>query len=104
MTATGAPDRIHTFTSSLTAVDDFNFLSEGSDVVFAAENDLTDQVAVVRPNGTTKTVLSASNGHASPTATAVSGKRLYITNAGLTKPYDAKLQRATINLRALLAP
>ncbi|MFD7283488.1 SMP-30/gluconolactonase/LRE family protein [Streptomyces sp. NPDC059862] len=104
VTPTGAPDRIHTVTSSLTAVDDFSFLSDRSDVVFAAENDPTDQVAVVYPNGTTKTVLTASDGLASPTATAVRGKRLYITHAGLTKPHDAKLQRGNINLRALLAP
>ncbi|MER6159336.1 hypothetical protein ABT147_27910 [Streptomyces sp. NPDC001868] len=96
VTATGAPGRIHTVTSGLTGVDDFNFLSDHSDVVFAALNGL-DQVAVVRPDGTTETVLTASDGLASPTSVAVRGNRLYITNAGFAEPHDAKVQRGTIN-------
>ncbi|MET9761957.1 SMP-30/gluconolactonase/LRE family protein [Streptomyces sp. NPDC006372] len=103
VTPAGAAARIHTVTSSLTAVDDFSFLNDRSDVVFATENDPTDQVSVVYPNGTTKTALTASDGLASPTATAVSGRQLYITNAGLTKPHDAKLQRGDIKLRALFS-
>ncbi|MFD3308669.1 hypothetical protein [Streptomyces sp. NPDC058694] len=100
VTATGGPGRIRTVTSSLTGVDDFNFLSDRSDVVFAAQNGL-NQIAVVRPDGTTETVLTASNGLASPTSTAVRGNRLYITNAGLTAPHDAKVQRGAINPAAL---
>ncbi|MER5666527.1 SMP-30/gluconolactonase/LRE family protein [Streptomyces mirabilis] len=100
VTATGTPGRIHTVTSSLTSVDDFNFLSDRSDVVFAAQNGL-NQVAVVRPDGTTETVLTASDGLASPTSTAVRGNRLYITNAGLAAPHNAKVQRGTIDPAAL---
>ncbi|QJT06665.1 hypothetical protein G9272_05790 [Streptomyces asoensis] len=100
VTATGAPGRIHTVTSSLTGVDDFNFLSDRSDVVFAAQNGV-NQIAVVHPDGTTETVLSASDGLASPTSTAVRGNRLYITNAGLIEPHDAKVQRGTIDPAAL---
>jgi sugar lactone lactonase YvrE len=96
VTVTGAPGRIHTVTSGLTGVDDFNFLSDRSDVVFAALNGV-NQVAVVHPDGTTETVLTASDGLASPTSVAVRGNRLYITNAGFAEPHDAKVQRGTIN-------
>ncbi|MFH0176516.1 hypothetical protein ACIA6D_30010 [Streptomyces cacaoi] len=102
VSATGAAGRIHTVTSSLTGVDDFSFLSDRSDVVFAAQNG-PNQVSVVYPNGTTKTVLTAADGLASPSSTAVRGKQLYITDGGLNEPHDAKLQRGTINLGALLA-
>ncbi|MFD6280344.1 SMP-30/gluconolactonase/LRE family protein [Streptomyces sp. NPDC060209] len=101
VTQSGAPGRIHTVTSHLTGVDDFSFLDERSDVVFAAENE-RNEIVMVYPDGTTKTVLTASSGLASPTSTAVRGRRLYITNAGLNEPHDAKLQSATINRTALL--
>lgn len=100
VTASGAPGRIHTVTSSLTGVDDFTFLNDRSDVVFAAQNGL-NQVALVHPDGTTETVLTAKDGLASPTSTAVRGNRLYITNAGLNEPHDAKVQRGTIDPAAL---
>ncbi|MFF5301984.1 SMP-30/gluconolactonase/LRE family protein [Streptomyces sp. NPDC013161] len=100
VTATGAPGRIHTVTSGLSSVDDFNFLNDRTDVVFAAQNGL-DQVAVVHPDGTTRTVLTASDGLASPTSVAVRGNRLYITDAGFADPHDAKVQRGTISPAAL---
>ncbi|WP_251828997.1 SMP-30/gluconolactonase/LRE family protein [Streptomyces sp. ATCC 21386] len=100
VTATGAPGRIHTVTSSLAGVDDFAFLRDDSNVAFAAQNSL-NQVAVVHPGGTTKTVLTVSDGLASPTSVAVRGNRLYITDAGFVEPHDSKLQRGTINPRLL---
>ncbi|MFF3851295.1 SMP-30/gluconolactonase/LRE family protein [Streptomyces sp. NPDC002328] len=100
VTAAGAPGRIHTVTSSLTGVDDFNFLNDRSDVVFAAQNGL-NQVTLVHPDGTTETVLTSKDGLASPTSTAIRGNRLYITNAGLAEPHDAKVQRGTIDPAAL---
>jgi hypothetical protein len=98
VTATGAPGRIHTVTSSLSGVDDFAFLRDDSNVAFAAQNSL-NQVAVVHPGGTTETVLTVSDGLASPTSVAVRGNRLYITDAGFVEPHDSKLQRGTINPR-----
>lgn len=100
VTATGAPGRIHTVTSGLTSVDDFTFLSDRSDVVFAALNG-PNQVAVVHPDGTIRTVLTASDGLSSPTSVAIRGNRIYITNAGFAEPHDAKVQRGTINPAAL---
>ncbi|WP_050370240.1 SMP-30/gluconolactonase/LRE family protein [Streptomyces acidiscabies] len=70
VTADGAPGRITTVTDKLTSVDDFAFLDEHSDVVFAAQNDPADRVTVVHPDGTTRTVLTAKDGLASPTSSA----------------------------------
>ncbi|KUN29321.1 hypothetical protein AQJ23_00600 [Streptomyces antibioticus] len=96
VTAAGTPGHIHTVASGLTGVDDFNFPSDRSDVVLAAQNGL-NQVAVVHPDGTIEPVLTASDGLASPTSIAVHGSRFFITNAGFAEPHDAKVQRGTIN-------
>ena len=49
-------------------------------------------------------MLSAADGLASPTDTAIRGTRLYITDGGDVAPHDSKLQEARINLAALLDP
>jgi hypothetical protein len=41
------------------------------------------------------------DGLASPSATAVRGDRLYITDGGVAEPHDAKLQIGRINVAAL---
>ncbi|MFE9031424.1 hypothetical protein ACFYOA_35080 [Streptomyces iakyrus] len=101
VTAHGTPGPVHTFAHNLPDVDDFSFLDNGSDTVFAALNDPTDRVVVVHPNGTTQTALTVDDGLASPTTTAAHGSQLYIANAGLTAPHDAKLQRGSIDPDAL---
>ncbi|MER7691201.1 hypothetical protein [Streptomyces sp. NPDC097610] len=55
-------------------------------------------------NGTTRTVLTASDGLASPPATAVCGNRPYVTDGGLYEPHDAQLQSGKSDLGALLSP
>ena len=102
VSSTGAAGRIHVVTGEVTGIDDFNFLSSRSNVVFAALNG-PNEVAVVYPDGTTKTVLTAAEGLGSPTATAVRGTRLYITDAGFAAPNIAKLQQGQINLSALFS-
>lgn len=89
-------------------IDDLSFLTPHSDVVFAAQNGSSsnngpDRVVVIYPNGTYKPVLTSTDGLASPSATAVRGDRLYITDGGVPEPHDPKLQTATINFPALLA-
>ncbi|WEH13030.1 hypothetical protein [Streptomyces sp. VNUA24] len=100
VTVAGTPGRIGTVAGGLTGVDDFTFLNDRSDVVFAALNRL-GQVVVVRPGGATETVLTASDGLASPTSVAVRGNRIYVTNAGFPVPHDAKVQRGTVDPAAL---
>jgi sugar lactone lactonase YvrE len=101
VTATGAPGPIKVIASNLAGIDDFKFLSDRSDVAFVALN-APDEIAVVYPDGRSKIVLTAADGLASPTDTAVRGTRIYITNAGIAAPHDAKLLRGKINLAALL--
>ncbi|WP_328544856.1 hypothetical protein [Streptomyces europaeiscabiei] len=103
VTAHKDPGPIQTVADKLPDFDDFSFLNNHSDTVFAAQNDPTDRVSVVHPNGTHETALTVDDGLASPTTTAVRGNQLYIANAGFNAPHDAKLQRGTINLHALTA-
>jgi hypothetical protein len=101
VTATGAPGPIKVIANNLAGIDDFKFLSNRSDVAFVALN-APDEIVVVYPDGRSKIVLTAANGLASPTDTAVRGTRIYITNAGIATPHDTKLLRGKINLAALL--
>lgn len=108
VTATGTPGPIRQVTSGLPNIDDFSFLTPWTDVVFVAQNgsssqNAPDRILVVYPNGTHKAVLTSADGLASPSATAVRGNRLYITNGGVPEPHDPKLQTGRIDLFALLA-
>jgi sugar lactone lactonase YvrE len=100
VTDSGVPGPLHQVTAGAVGMDDFSFLTDRSDVVLAAVN-AANQVAVVYPNGTRKTVLTAADGLASPTATAVHGTTLYITDAGAQEPHHSQVQSARINLAAL---
>ncbi|MDQ1049431.1 hypothetical protein QFZ76_007667 [Streptomyces sp. V4I2] len=108
VTTTGAAGPIRLVAGGLPNIDDLSFLTPWSDVVFAAQNGSSsqngpDRVVVIYPNGTYKAVLTSADGLASPSATAVSGDKLYITDGGVPEPHDPKLQIGTINFAALLA-
>jgi hypothetical protein len=108
ITPAGAPGPIRQVAGGLPNIDDLSFLTPFSDVVFAAQNGSSssngpDRVLVIYPNGTYKPVLTSADGLASPSATAVRGDRLYITDGGVPDPHDPKLQTARINFPALLA-
>ncbi|MFJ8025753.1 SMP-30/gluconolactonase/LRE family protein [Streptomyces sp. NPDC096311] len=99
--ADGTNGRIHVVTTGVVGIDDFNFLNRRSDVVFAALHAL-NQIAAVYPDGAKKIVLTKADGVAAPTATAVRGNRLYVTDSGMDEtPHDPKLQVGKINFRAL---
>jgi hypothetical protein len=100
VTASGAPGRIHLVAGNLAGIDDFKLLSDWSDVAFVALN-FQNKLAVVYPNGRTRIVLDASSGLDSPTNVAISGTQIYITNSGLTAPYNASLQAGKIDIDAL---
>ncbi|MFE0629238.1 hypothetical protein ACFW3D_20040 [Streptomyces sp. NPDC058864] len=100
VTRSGTAGPVHRVTEGAFGIDDFAFLGERSDVVLAAVN-AANHVEVVHPDGTRTTVLTAADGLASPTATAVRGTTLYITDAGVQDPHHPQLQSATINPRAL---
>jgi hypothetical protein len=83
-------------------IDDFNFLTDRSDVAFAALN-APGEVAVVYPDGTSKVVLTTADGLDAPSATAISGTKLFMTDGGygVGAPNDPELQSATISIAAL---
>ncbi|MGW2521211.1 MULTISPECIES: SMP-30/gluconolactonase/LRE family protein [Streptomyces] len=108
VTGTGTAGPVHQIAGGLPNIDDLSFLTPFSDVVFAAQNGSSsnngpDRVVVIYPNGTYKPVLTSADGLASPSATAVRGDRLYVTDGGVPEPHDPKLQTARINFPALLA-
>ncbi|QCD53606.1 hypothetical protein CEB94_00740 [Streptomyces hawaiiensis] len=108
VTATGTAGPIRQVAGGLPNIDDLSFLTPRSDVVFAAQNGSSsnngpDRVVVIYPNGTYKPVLTSADGLASPSATAVRGDRLYLTDGGVPEPHDPKMQTARINFPALLA-
>jgi sugar lactone lactonase YvrE len=108
VTGTGAAGHIRLVAGGLPNIDDLSFLTPWSDVVFVAQNGSSsqngpDRIVVVYPNGTYQAVLTSADGLASPSATAVRGDRLYITDGGVPEPHDAKLQTGRINVAALLA-
>lgn len=108
VTTHGTADAIHLVTGGLPNIDDLSFLTPWSDVAFVAQNGSSsqngpDRVVVVYPNGTYKPVLTGADGLASPSATAVRGNRLYVTDGGVPEPHHAQLQVARINFAALLA-
>ncbi|WP_411149505.1 SMP-30/gluconolactonase/LRE family protein [Streptomyces sp. A30] len=108
VTATGTAGPICQVAGGLPNIDDLSFLTPRSDVVFAAQNGSSsqngpDRVVVIYPNGTYKPILTSADGLASPSATAVRGDRLFITDGGVPAPHDPKLQTARINVPALLA-
>ncbi|WP_328364325.1 hypothetical protein OG800_32640 [Streptomyces sp. NBC_00445] len=108
VTPTGTAGPIRQVTGGLPNIDDISFLTPRSDVVFAAQNGSSsqngpDRVVVIYPNGTYKPVLTSADGLTSPSATAIRGDRLYVTNGGVPEPHDPKLQTARINFPALLA-
>jgi len=108
VTDTGTAGPIHLVAGGLPNIDDLSFLTPTSDVVFVAQNGSSsqngpDRIVVVYPNGTYKPVLTSADGLASPSATAVRGNTLYITDGGVPEPHDPKLQTGRINFDALLA-
>jgi len=77
-------------------------------VVFVAENGSSsqngpDRIVAGYSNGTYQAGLTSADGLASPSATAVRGNTLYITDGGVPEPHDPKLQTGRINFDALLA-
>ena len=100
VTFTGAPGTISVVAGNLPGIDDFKFLSDCSDVAFAALNGV-NEVAVVYPDGKSKIVLTAADGLDSPTDTAIRGNRIYVTDGAGAAPHDAQLQSGTIDFAAL---
>lgn len=99
------PDRaagpIETRATGLKGIDDFAFTGHG-DTVLAALN-TENELALVRPDGTHKTVLTATDGLDNPTSVAVRAKTVYVNSAAFfdTTDPDPNLLLARISKNKL---
>ncbi|MGW6566518.1 hypothetical protein [Streptomyces sp. NPDC054975] len=86
---------IETRATGLTWIDDFGFTGKGDTVLAALI--LSDDVALVRPDGTHEVVLTGQDGLSNPTSVAVRGKTVYVTSASFFKEVpDPNLLLATL--------
>ncbi|MGW7055616.1 hypothetical protein [Streptomyces sp. NPDC054887] len=91
----GNAGRIQTKATGLTGIDDFAFTGRGDTVLAALLSD--SEVALVRPNGTHKVVLTARAGLSNPTSVAVRGKTVYVTSGAYFTMQNPNLLLATLN-------
>jgi sugar lactone lactonase YvrE len=91
----GTAGAITTKATGLTAIDNFAFTGQG-DTVLAALN-YVNQVAVVYPDGTHQTVLTAADGLSNPTDVAVRGSTAYVTDGAYFTRVDPNLLTAKLS-------
>lgn len=86
---------VETRATGLTSIDDFGFTGKGDTVLAALI--MSDDVTLVRPDGTQETVLTEQDGLSNPTSVAVRGKTVYVTSASFFKQVpDPNLLLATL--------
>ncbi|MFF1508592.1 hypothetical protein [Streptomyces sp. NPDC058326] len=86
---------IETRATGLDWIDDFAFTGHGDTVLAALIMD--SKLALVRPDGTHKTVLTAQDGLSNPTSVAVRGNTVHVPSASyFTEVKDPNLLRATL--------
>ncbi|MEV6330696.1 hypothetical protein [Streptomyces sp. NPDC051909] len=84
------PDRaagpVETRATGLTFIDDFAFTGHGDTVLAALIQ--ANRLELVRPDGTHKTVLTATDGLDNPTSVAVHAKKVYVNSAAFFNTTD----------------
>lgn len=95
ITGTGQPGLMTVVASGVTGINDFTFTGDRSDVVIAAANS-SDEVRLIRPDGRRTTILGHDDGLNWPTAVELRGSTLYVTQAGLHEPHDARIWRIPV--------
>ena len=81
--------------TGLSGIDDFAFTGHG-DQILAALNG-PSQVALVQPDGSHSTVLTAADGLQNPTSVALRGDTVYVASAAYLTAKDPNLLRAHLN-------
>jgi hypothetical protein len=84
--------RARVVASGLGGIDDFAFTGSGDTLIAAL--DQPNMVALVRPNGTHTTVLTATDGLENPSAVMVRGCTVYVTDAAYSTHKDPNLLTA----------
>jgi hypothetical protein len=92
--ADGSAGAAQTRATGLTGADDFVFPGH-SDLVLAALNP-SNEVALVKPDGTHGSVLSVQEGLSNPTSLAVSGRDVFVVSAAYFTQRDPNLLKARL--------
>ncbi|MEH0449729.1 MULTISPECIES: SMP-30/gluconolactonase/LRE family protein [unclassified Streptomyces] len=94
--ADGSAGTARVTATGLTGIDDFAFTGHGDDQILAAL-DTVNQVALVRPDGTHITVLTAADGLQGPTSIALRGNTVHVLSAAYLTAKDPNLILARLN-------
>ncbi|WP_405854382.1 hypothetical protein OG407_02045 [Streptomyces sp. NBC_01515] len=91
----GGPGKVRTEATGLPGIDDFAFTGHG-DQLLAALNG-PSEVALVQPDGTHSTLLTAADGLQNPTSIALRGDTVYVLSAAYVTAKDPNLILARLN-------
>jgi sugar lactone lactonase YvrE len=89
ITRQGTAGRVETRATGLVHIDDIAFTGTGDTLLAAINAD--NEVALVRPDGTHTTVLTAADGLENPTSLAVRGTQVYVANGAYFTDQDPNL-------------
>jgi hypothetical protein len=93
----GSPGTIQVRATGLTSIDDFAFAGRG-DTAIAALN-LQNEVALVRPDGTSTIVLTGQDGLEGPTSVAIEDGRVFVMSASYILQKDPNILVADLDVR-----
>ncbi|HEV7974869.1 hypothetical protein [Amycolatopsis sp.] len=91
----GEAGKVETKATGLAGIDDFAFAGRGDTILAALDPSST--VALIRPDGTHSTVLSAADGLRNPTSIAVRGNTVYVLSAAYLTAEDPNLLLAHLD-------
>jgi DNA-binding beta-propeller fold protein YncE len=91
----GHAGTVRTRATGLAGIDDFTFTGRGDRLLAAL--DLSNEVALVRPDGTHSTVLTGADGLQGPTSVALRGDTVYVPSAAYLTAEDPNLLVARLN-------
>jgi len=94
VTRRGAAGRARIVASRLAGIDDFAFVGRGDTLIAAL--DQPNMVALVRPDGAHTIVLTGTDGLENPSAIAVRGRTVYVTDAAYSTHTDPNLLTARL--------
>ncbi|MFJ1967453.1 hypothetical protein ACIO93_02155 [Streptomyces sp. NPDC087903] len=93
----GRAGRVQTRATGLTGIDDFAFSGHGNRILATLNG--PSEVALIRPDGTSSTVLTAADGLQNPTSVALHGDTVYVLSAAYVTAKDPNLVLARNNGR-----
>ncbi|WP_217145891.1 SMP-30/gluconolactonase/LRE family protein [Streptomyces sp. AC627_RSS907] len=97
VTRDGAAGRIETRARGLANIDDFAFTGHGDTLLAAINAD--NEVALVKPDGTHRTVLTGADGIENPTSLAVRGTTAYVASGAYFTNDDPNVLAARVSPR-----